>query len=358
MADFSFVPEAFLGSVTSTGVESSAFKQYRSFVKQELGDISDNVRAYLGKTPRKFDFYNGQRKPGLRKVLKGATFIPAHPTRWQPGFELEPMTHFVVHRPGIYAPACTLVNIIREFTSQHRPASTHFVIGFNGELIQMVDLEDESYHAGKSPGLRKGGRNANKFSVGVELEGAVGEKLTFAQYTTLAKLLRILADNSQLDLDANPRVVVGHEEIRPKDKIDPGPNFDYDFVLNLARRIPSDPGSPFTEKPLDIDTILAGVLSSSENAESFGSQALLGQVTSDTLATIRSVKMGLFDRAGIAELTAFEHQKMVARENKRLAEQLRMQYALLRINDTLTAVPVPGAAYDFQIEEPKDEGED
>jgi hypothetical protein len=347
------------GKGPSTALESTTFKDYQRFMQQELANVSANVDAYMNKRARPRDFYASGSDSGLKMVLKGATFVPAHPTRWKPGLDLRQVTHFVVHRPGLYPPACTLTNIVREFSQENRNASTHFIIGLNGELIQMVDLADIAFHAGKSPGL---GTHGNKISVGVEIEGAIGERFSVEAYTTLAKLLSILANKTQIHLNNASRVVVGHSEVRPGKKLDPGPNFDYEFALRLARATPAESGNPFTDSPLDITAVLAGIVTSSQSPESFGAQALHGQMTNDAMAIVRTLQMGLQSRSGYTQYTAEEHQRTVARDHKKLADQLRLQQALVNSGSNFVAIPIPNVGFDFAVDEvlnraePEDEG--
>ena len=82
---------------------------YRHLVKQHRNDIYSNAKAYLNLRVHTRRFPDAL----LRRILKDATFIPAHPNRYRPGeFQLEGLKYFVIHRPGSDPNACTLVNII------------------------------------------------------------------------------------------------------------------------------------------------------------------------------------------------------------------------------------------------------
>ena len=100
--------------------------------------------------------------------------------------------------------------------------SAHFLIDRTGELIQLVGIEDRAWHAGESDWL---GRSAcNDFSLGIELEGCDETPFTDAQYTALSKLIPPLM---QYLPAITPARIVGHCDISPGRKTDPGPCFDW-----------------------------------------------------------------------------------------------------------------------------------
>lgn len=116
--------------------------------------------------------------------------------------------------------------------------SAHFLVGRRGELTQFVSCDDRAWHAGVSCLL---GRTAcNDFSIGVELVGDEHHRFTERQYARLATLVAALRRRYPL------RYAVGHADIAPGRKIDPGPYFDWQRVLalpafaGLARPLPPD----------------------------------------------------------------------------------------------------------------------
>ncbi len=100
--------------------------------------------------------------------------------------------------------------------------SSHFLIDRAGVLTQFVRCEDRAWHAGVS---RWGSReNCNDFSLGIELEGTDTLPYTDAQYDRLIALIRQLyARHPRLPHGA----IVGHSDIAPGRKTDPGPAFDW-----------------------------------------------------------------------------------------------------------------------------------
>ena len=97
--------------------------------------------------------------------------------------------------------------------------SAHFLIRRDGGLIQFVSCSMRAWHAGASSW--QGRARCNDYSVGIELEGTDTEPYTDAQYAVLNRLLRALRK-------AYPIAgVVGHADIAPGRKTDPGPCFDW-----------------------------------------------------------------------------------------------------------------------------------
>ena len=97
--------------------------------------------------------------------------------------------------------------------------SAHFLIKRTGELIQFVSCNDRAWHAGES--YYQGKENCNDFSIGIELEGEDETPYEDDQYIKLIELLECLKK------EYNIQDVVGHSDIAPSRKTDPGPLFDW-----------------------------------------------------------------------------------------------------------------------------------
>jgi AmpD protein len=97
--------------------------------------------------------------------------------------------------------------------------SAHFFIRRDGSLIQFVPCTQRAWHAGVSSW--QGCERCNDFSIGIELEGTDELPFTDAQYATLIPLVRQLKQTYPI------RDVVGHSDIAPGRKTDPGPCFDW-----------------------------------------------------------------------------------------------------------------------------------
>lgn len=105
--------------------------------------------------------------------------------------------------------------------------SAHFFIRRGGAIIQFVPCGKRAWHAGVSSWQ---GRSAcNDFSLGVELEGTDKLPFTPQQYVALARLTRCLCGVYPI------RDSVGHADVAPGRKTDPGPHFDWPRYRAAAR---------------------------------------------------------------------------------------------------------------------------
>jgi AmpD protein len=103
--------------------------------------------------------------------------------------------------------------------------SAHLFIDRRGRVVQFVPFDWKAWHAGVSSW--RGRCGCNRFSIGIELEGTDDHPYTRAQYGSLLPILRgLLARYLRLERDA----IVGHQEIAPGRKTDPGTAFDWSLV--------------------------------------------------------------------------------------------------------------------------------
>jgi len=100
--------------------------------------------------------------------------------------------------------------------------SAHFFIRRDGTLIQFVPCSLRAWHAGVSSWQER--ERCNDFSIGIELEGSDDLPFTEAQYATLNPLLQQLKQVYPI------RAVVGHSDIAPGRKTDPGPHFAWQRI--------------------------------------------------------------------------------------------------------------------------------
>lgn len=109
--------------------------------------------------------------------------------------------------------------------------SSHLLVRRGGELVQYVPLHLRAWHAGQSS--FQGRERCNDFSIGIELEGVDDSPYEAAQYVCLAGVARKL-------LQAYPGItldrIVGHSDIAPVRKTDPGPAFDWRHFRTLLTR--------------------------------------------------------------------------------------------------------------------------
>lgn len=110
----------------------------------------------------------------------------------------------------------------------HLRVSAHALIDRAGQLTQYVSFLRRAWHAGESEFC--GRRACNDYSIGIELEGADEIPYEDAQYDTLARLLTALRRAWPNLRDAQ---IVGHSDIAPGRKTDPGPAFDWPRLHGL-----------------------------------------------------------------------------------------------------------------------------
>ncbi|MEO7775066.1 MAG: 1,6-anhydro-N-acetylmuramyl-L-alanine amidase AmpD [Steroidobacteraceae bacterium] len=103
--------------------------------------------------------------------------------------------------------------------------SAHLLVRRDGQLLQFVAFNKRAWHAGTSS---YAGRDAcNDFSIGIELEGTDELPYEAAQYAALDALIpALLAAYPTLSSER----IVGHSDIAPGRKTDPGPRFDWTWL--------------------------------------------------------------------------------------------------------------------------------
>ncbi|NQX88068.1 MAG: 1,6-anhydro-N-acetylmuramyl-L-alanine amidase AmpD [Halioglobus sp.] len=110
--------------------------------------------------------------------------------------------------------------------------SAHLLVRRCGEAVQFVSFNERAWHAGRS--CWNGRDNCNDFSIGVELEGCDNDPYTDEQYDALGEISGLL-------LRAYPLLsedrIVGHSEIAPGRKTDPGPAFDWVRYRQQLQRV-------------------------------------------------------------------------------------------------------------------------
>ncbi len=112
--------------------------------------------------------------------------------------------------------------------------SSHYLIDIDGTIYQLVLDEKRAWHAGVSHW--KGRDNVNNFSIGIELQNP-GYHSYFVKYgcwdsypLSLMESLVELLKSLTYKYPINPLDIVGHCDIAPDRKIDPGPHFDWQWL--------------------------------------------------------------------------------------------------------------------------------
>jgi AmpD protein len=105
--------------------------------------------------------------------------------------------------------------------------SSHFLVRRDGQIVQFVPCSKRAWHAGAS--VWRGRSRCNDFSVGIELEGSDFGPYAERQYASLVRLTRCLKRIYPIG------EIVGHSDIAPGRKTDPGPFFDWDMYLKRLK---------------------------------------------------------------------------------------------------------------------------
>jgi AmpD protein len=103
--------------------------------------------------------------------------------------------------------------------------SSHFLIRRDGSLQQFVSTLDRAWHAGVSSFAGRDG--CNDYSIGIELEGCDESAFELMQYVKLVELIQVLLVRFPIEH------IVGHQDISPGRKTDPGPCFDWGYLRNM-----------------------------------------------------------------------------------------------------------------------------
>ena len=127
----------------------------------------------------------------------------------------------VVHYTGMQSK----IESIKRLLSPRHKVSCHYLIDRKGQILKMVDDNKVAWHAGKSKW--KNYNNLNKFSIGIELVNRGHEfgyeKFTTSQVNNLIKLCQNLKKKYKIK-SSN---IVGHSDIAPLRKQDPGEKFPW-----------------------------------------------------------------------------------------------------------------------------------
>ena len=99
--------------------------------------------------------------------------------------------------------------------------SSHLIIGRGGAVYQSVAFDKRAWHAGESVFQERA--RCNDFSIGIELVGDEEGPFTDEQHHSLSSICDRLCATYEIPGEH----IVGHRDIAPGRKVDPGADFDY-----------------------------------------------------------------------------------------------------------------------------------
>jgi N-acetylmuramoyl-L-alanine amidase len=147
--------------------------------------------------------------------------------------------------------------------------SAHYLVGDDGRIYQLVSDEHRAWHAGA--GSWGGIHDLNSASIGIEIDNDGHEPYTDAQIEALIRLLGDLTARHRIPKTA----VIGHSDLAPGRKVDPGPLFPWKRLYDAGFGIWPDADAP--PPPADFDPVTA--------------LRLIGYAVDDLEAAIRSYRM-------------------------------------------------------------------
>ncbi|MGB5865373.1 MAG: N-acetylmuramoyl-L-alanine amidase [Sulfitobacter sp.] len=136
--------------------------------------------------------------------------------------------------------------------------SAHYLIAANGTVMQMVEEEARAWHAGA--GEWGGLDDINSRSIGIELDNRGTHPFAAAQMDALATLLRSVMDRWNIA----PEGVIGHSDMAPGRKTDPGPYFDW---VRLERQGLAAPAKKWMPERVDEASFIQAARAAGYTAE-------------------------------------------------------------------------------------------
>ncbi|MBP8295852.1 MAG: N-acetylmuramoyl-L-alanine amidase [Burkholderiales bacterium] len=165
-----------------------------------------------------------------RRALAGCALallalVGCAPLPPQTGYQWRPSPNFDQRRANFVVihvtTNSTVAHALATLTDPERKVSAHYLIGRDGGVLQLVDEAARAWHAGKS--WWGGSTDLNSASIGIELDNTGDEPFAEPQIAALLVLLGELRDRHRIP----PANFVGHGDVAPGRKVDPGPLFPW-----------------------------------------------------------------------------------------------------------------------------------
>ncbi|WP_329233100.1 N-acetylmuramoyl-L-alanine amidase [Streptomyces sp. NBC_00111] len=171
------------------------------------------------------------RVPGVEKPREAGE-LDYSPARWVAASEAnwrraDRPDDYGVDRVIIHVTQGSYASAVKVFQDPAHQAATHYIVGQNGRVTQMIRELDVAYHAGN--------RSFNERSVGIEHEGFVDrpQDFTAKMYESSARLTAAICRRYEIPVDREH--IIGHVEVPGTDHTDPGPHWDWPRYMELVR---------------------------------------------------------------------------------------------------------------------------
>lgn len=122
----------------------------------------------------------------------------------------------------------------RALCDPKREVSSHYLIGRDGEVLQLVPEPMRAWHAGV--GEWRGASDVNSRSIGIELDNDGASPFSEPLMRALETLLPTILTRWKIV----PERVIGHSDMAPGRKIDPGRRFDWQRLARQGMAVWSD----------------------------------------------------------------------------------------------------------------------
>ena len=176
------------------------------------------------------------------------TSLPARVVA-SPNHDARQATMVVIH----YTTNEDVDHSLNTLTSSLRKVSAHYLIDAQGNLVQLVPENRRAWHAGQA--YWAGVTDINSASIGIEIDNTGSGPFEEAQITTLLNLLTDLQTRHKIRA-AN---VVGHADVAPGRKVDPGPYFPWRRLAQAGFGLWCDKPVENPDAAVDVNALLVAL---------------------------------------------------------------------------------------------------
>ena len=134
------------------------------------------------------------------------------------------ITSIIIHYTGMQSER----ESVKRLTSPNSKVSCHYLINRRGKVFRLVKDQNIAWHAGKSMWGKY--KNLNKNSIGIELVNR-GHRYGYQTFTRIQirKLIE-LCKYLKRKYRIKNKLILGHSDIAPLRKIDPGEKFPWSYL--------------------------------------------------------------------------------------------------------------------------------
>jgi N-acetylmuramoyl-L-alanine amidase len=147
---------------------------------------------------------------------------------WRPSPNYEtrqqPLKYIILH--GTWMDSTE--EALERLCDKEAKVSCHYVIDEEGQLFQLAEDEHVTWHSGTSAWREDVSLNYSSIGIEISHSGNVNVPYTDSQYSTLIELMQTLISKHSIPLSH----VLGHSDISPDRKNDPGPQFNWSKLYN------------------------------------------------------------------------------------------------------------------------------